>query len=385
LQINRIVCHLSSPKQIDIVYIKGFSMLEFLTDWYKTRFSDPQAITLMFIIIGIGLALYFGAGLLAPLLVALVLAFLLEWPVAQMSRLRISRTAAATIVLVVFLSLMLILMLGLVPSIWRQGVSLVTDLPSMIDKGMLIVREFSADYPKFVSASQLDSMMEEINKMLDTQHIIDLGKQILGYSASLLVLMVYAILVPLLVFFFLKDKDLLLRGSKRFFPTNRGLARKVWFEMDQQIFNYIRGKVIEIVIVGVASYIFFAIMGLRYSTLLGVLTGLSVLIPYVGATLVTLPIALVAFFQWGFSAEFGYLILGYGIIQALDGNVLVPLLFSDAVDLHPVVIIAAVLVFGGLWGVWGVFFAIPLASLVKAVINAWPNNQQQRRVKFDSE
>ncbi|AZG73593.1 AI-2E family transporter [Shewanella livingstonensis] len=360
-------------------------MLEFLTDWYKTRFSDPQAITLMFIIIGIGLALYFGSGLLAPLLVALVLAFLLEWPVAQMSRLGISRTMAASIVLVVFLGLMIILMFGLVPSIWRQGVSLVTDLPSMIDKGMLIVREFSADYPQFVSAPQLDSMMEEINKMLDTQHLIDLGKQILGYSASLLVLMVYAILVPLLVFFFLKDKAFLLNGSKRFFPTNRGLARKVWFEMDQQIFNYIRGKVIEIVIVGVASYIFFAIMGLRYSALLGVLTGLSVLIPYVGATLVTLPIALVAFFQWGFSAEFGYLMLGYGIIQALDGNVLVPLLFSDAVDLHPVVIIAAVLVFGGLWGVWGVFFAIPLASLVKAVINAWPNNQEQQQIKFDSE
>ena len=64
--------------------------------------------------------------------------------------------------------------------------------------------------------------------------------------------------------------------------------------------------------------------------------------------------------------------LGYGIIQALDGNLLVPILFSDAVDLHPVFIIAAVLVFGGLWGVWGVFFAIPLASLVKAVLNAWP-------------
>ena len=359
-------------------------MLAFLTEWYKTRFSDPQAITLMFIIIGIGLALYFGAGLLAPLLVALVLAFLLEWPVAQMSRLGISRTAAATIVLVVFLGLMLILLLGLVPSIWRQGVSLVTDLPTMIDKGMLIVREFSADYPQFVSASQLDSMMEEVNKMLDTQHLLDLGKQLLGYSASLLVLMVYAILVPLLVFFFLKDKDQLLSGSKRFFPSNRDLARTVWFEMDQQIFNYIRGKVIEIVIVGVVSYIFFAVMGLRYSALLGVLTGLSVLIPYVGATLVTLPIALVAFFQWGFSAEFGYLMLGYGIIQALDGNVLVPLLFSDAVDLHPVVIIAAVLVFGGLWGVWGVFFAIPLASLVKAVINAWPNASSPK-VALDNE
>jgi putative permease len=82
-------------------------------------------------------------------------------------------------------------------------------------------------------------------------------------------------------------------------------------------------------------------------------------------------VALVGLFQWGFSAEFGYLMLAYGIIQALDGNVLVPLLFSEAVDLNPVYIIIAVLFFGGLFGFWGVFFAIPLASLVKATIKAW--------------
>jgi putative permease len=63
--------------------------------------------------------------------------------------------------------------------------------------------------------------------------------------------------------------------------------------------------------------------------------------------------------------------LAYGIIQALDGNIIVPLLFSEAVNLHPVTIIIAVIFFGGLWGFWGVFFAIPLATLVKAVINAW--------------
>ena len=60
------------------------------------------------------------------------------------------------------------------------------------------------------------------------------------------------------------------------------------------------------------------------------------------------------------------------MIQALDGNVLVPLLFSEAVNMHPVAIIAAVLVFGGIWGMWGVFFAIPLATLVKAILYAWP-------------
>ncbi|MGI2854111.1 AI-2E family transporter [Shewanella algae] len=348
-------------------------MFSYLSRWYQARFSDPQALTLLFILLGIALTIYFAGGLLMPLLVALVLAFLLEWPVAQMARIGVSRTAAASLVLVLFIGLMILLSFGLIPSIWRQGAALLSDLPNMLDKGIILLQEQAQQYPQFISTDQLDTMVSELKKLLDTQHLLDIATQLLGYSASLLVLMVYVILVPLLVFFFLKDKDELIRGSKRFFPSNRELARKVWFEMNQQIFNYIRGKVIEIVIVGVVSYVFFALMDLRYAALLGVLTGLSVLIPYVGATLVTLPIALVAFFQWGVSPEFGYLMLGYGIIQALDGNLLVPLLFSDAVDLHPVIIIAAVLVFGGLWGVWGVFFAIPLASLVKAVLNAWPN------------
>ncbi len=95
---------------------------------------------------------------------------------------------------------------------------------------------------------------------------------------------------------------------------------------------------------------------------------------WIGAFAVTLPVAMVGLFQWGLSPQFGYLILAYGIIQVIDGNVLVPILFSEAVNLHPLAIIVAVLVFGGLWGFWGVFFAIPLATLVKAVMNAWPHH-----------
>lgn len=359
-------------------------MFTVFSRWYQERFSDPQAVTLMAILVGLTLMIYFAGGLLAPLLVSLVLAFLLEWPVAQMLKVGINRTTGASLVLILFFGVVVLLIFGLIPSVWRQGVSLMTDLPSMIDQGLQMLQTLINQYPQFVNPEQLNLMTAELKKMLDTQHVLDIAKQLIGYSASLLVLMVYAILVPLLVFFFLKDKDQLIQGSKRFFPANRQLAGQVWLEVHQQIFNYIRGKVIEIVVIGVVAYIFFALMGLRYSALLGVLTGLSVLIPYVGATLVTLPITLVAFFQWGFSSEFGYLLLGYGIIQALDGNVLVPILFSDAVDLHPVIIIAAVLVFGGLWGVWGVFFAIPLASLVKAVINAWPKTPVEVVISADA-
>jgi len=117
-------------------------------------------------------------------------------------------------------------------------------------------------------------------------------------------------------------------------------------------------------------------MGLNYSLLLSFLVGLSVIIPYVGAIAVTVPIALIGFIQWGFVPKLGYMLIAYQIIQILDGNVLVPLLFSEVVNLHPLAIITAVLFFGGLFGLWGVFFAIPLATLVQAVLNAWPKARE---------
>ncbi len=142
--------------------------------------------------------------------------------------------------------------------------------------------------------------------------------------------------------------------------------------MNQKIGAYVRGRVIEIIIVSIVAVIAFALLGLQYAFLLGVLLGLSVIVPYIGAIVVTIPIAIVGLMQWGLSAHFAYLMIVYAIIITLDGNLLVPLLFSEAMDLHPIVIILSVLVFGGIWGFWGIFFAIPLATLVKTVLNAWP-------------
>ena len=117
---------------------------------------------------------------------------------------------------------------------------------------------------------------------------------------------------------------------------------------------------------------------LNYALLLSVLTGLSVIVPYIGATVVTVPVAAVAYVQWGVGSEFYTVMIAYLTLQFIDGNVLVPVIFSEANDLHPVAIIAAVLVFGGIWGLAGVFFAIPLATLIKAIINAWPSRVQAK-------
>ena len=255
-------------------------MITLLSSWYKDRFSDPQAVTLLLILVGVFLVLYFAAGILAPLLVALILAFLLDWPVTQMERIGLNRSTGASIVLFMFVGLVLMIVLGIIPSVWRQGGSLVTELPNMLDKGLMFTQDLAVKHPEYISTDQVNNLIGELKALVDTEHLLGFTKQLIGYSASLLALMVYAILVPLMVFFFLKDKESLLRGSKRFFPSNRQLAGQVWAEMHQQIFNYIRGKVIELFAVGIVTYVFFAFMDLQYAALLGVLTGLSVLIPF---------------------------------------------------------------------------------------------------------
>ncbi len=347
-------------------------MFEMISSWYKRRFSDPHAVSLVAILLFGFITIYFFGDLIAPLLVAIVLAYLLEWPVVHLTRFGVPRTLAVIFVIVGFSSLMLVAVFGLVPTIWQQVGNLINDIPTMYVGLQGFIAELPQRYPELENFQIVESIVTNAKNQ-----VIGMGETVLKGSlaslVSLATLAVYLILVPLLVFFLLKDKQEMIRMASGILPRNRRLANKVWLEMNEQISNYIRGKVMEILIVGGVSYITFAILDLRYSVLLAVAVGFSVLIPYIGAAAVTVPVAMVGLFQWGLTPQFYWLLLAYGIIQALDGNVLVPVLFSEAVNLHPVAIIVAVLVFGGLWGFWGVFFAIPLATLVKAVWHALPS------------
>ncbi|ORM62994.1 AI-2E family transporter [Pantoea rodasii] len=346
-------------------------MLVLLFQWYKRRFSDPEAIGLLVILLMAFCILFFFSGLLAPLLVALVLAYLLEWPTVRLQRLGCSRTCATSMVLIVFAGILLVMVLIVAPVAWQQGINLLRDLPNMLNKLYVYAAGLPKRFPALVDAGIIDIIVENLRSRLT-----GLGESLVKYSLASLVglmtLMIYLVLVPLMVFFLLKDKEQMLNAVRRVLPRNRGLAGVVWQEMNQQITNYIRGKVLEMVAVGFVTWIAFLVLGLNYALLLAVLVGISVLIPYIGAMVVTIPVIGVGLFQWGLGSDFWTMFIVYLVVQALDGNVLVPILFSEAVNLHPLVIILSVVIFGGMWGFWGVFFAIPLATLIKAVVRAWP-------------
>lgn len=351
--------------------------MEPLKDWLKRSFSDPQVVMLgLFLFIGFAVIIGLGKWL-APMFASIVIAYLLEAIVSRLQKAGFPRLLAVVIVFLLFITVLIFLTFGLVPIVIRQLTSLVQQFPSYITQGQELLKQLPQAYPQMISEEQIEIIISQVG-----QEMAVWGQQALSWSlasvASVIGLVVYLVLVPVLVFFLLKDKELMTGWVSSHLPRERTLVDRVWVESEAQVANYVRGKVTEIFIVGSVTYITFIILGLQYAALLATIVGFSVLVPYVGAAVATIPIALIAFFQFGWGWDFGQVIIAYAIIQALDGNLLVPLLFSEVVNLHPVAIILAILIFGGLWGFWGIFFAIPLATLVKAVLNAWPRKQPEQ-------
>lgn len=344
--------------------------------WLKIYFSDPQAITLFaLLVIGFGVIVFLG-DLLAPVLASIVVAYLLEGIIRVLERHGLKRLGAVLIVYSAFLASLLLLLFGLVPLLSAQTTTLMNNLPEMIAGGQQMLMQLPERYPAFITQEQIADIMASLRT-----NVAALGHNLVSISLStltgLFTVVLYVVLLPVLVFFLLKDKRLIINWLGKLLPQDHTLAKQIWQEMDRQLGNYVRGKFIEILIVGVVAYAVFALMGLHYALLLAVLVGLSVIVPYIGAIAVTVPVVLIAFFQWGWSSEFIWLVTAYLVLQALDGNLLVPWLFSEAVNIHPVAIITAILIFGGIWGFWGMFFAIPLATLVKALIDAWPRVREE--------
>ena len=349
-------------------------ILQGISSWFVRNFSDPEALGLFFTLLFIFLLIEFFGRCLLPVVISIVLAYLFAAPVRCLERWRFPHWAAVIVVYFFFLGIFFLALLGLLPLMWKQFVSMIHEFPRAVTKGQIWMTEFMYRYPKLFPTDPIANLAVYLN-----QQSARIGQFIVSFSLAsipgIIETILYLVLVPLLVFFFLKDERNISNWLSCFLPEQRGLIRIVWYEMNQKISAYVRGRVIEIIIVSIVSVITFTLLGLQYSFLLGVLLGLSVIVPYIGAIVVIIPVAIVGLMQWGLSAYFAYLMIVYVVIITLDGNLLVPLLFSEVMDLHPIVIILSVLIFGGIWGFWGVFFSIPLATLVRVVLNAWPKTQ----------
>jgi putative permease len=339
-----------------------FSQLyrQYSTAEYRVFFS------VMLIIVAV---LSLWTDVLMPVLVALTLAYLLEKPVQWLVRLRLQRSIAVSLMLTLLILALVLVTLALLPVITQQSQTLVSESPQILSRARHYLQGLPQMIPGVITESQIQNFILKIESSMLVMADAVIATSWSGVT-GLARILVFFILVPMMVLFMLNDKQFLLKQITEILPAERRILRQWWQELNGQIMGYIRGKLLELFLVGAATYVLFVFFDLQYALLLALLVGCSVLIPYIGIFVVTVPVVLVAFSQFGATPATGYLLLAYAIIQAIDAYILVPLLFAEVVDLHPLYIIIAVLFFGGVLGFWGIFFAIPLASMVKATYHA---------------
>ena len=335
-------------------------------------FNEETIFFSLFLLVTFLLLLFFG-GVLLPILISLVIAFLLNGLVQLLENMRFPRWLSLTTSLIIFFSLYTSLFL-ILPSIGSQINSLIQSLPNIVESLQQVLSNLANSYPEFFSEEEIPNIIVNLSSQINNLLSQALG-QIAGTISFAFNAVIYAILIPLMVFFFVKDKETLLPLISFFAPEKKGLMDSIFLEMNEQLYNYVTGKLIEIFIVSSVSLLVFSLLYIPYAFLLALLVGLSVLIPFFGAILVTFPVVLIGLYEFGISTEFYWLLGLYLLIQVLDGNILVPFLFSARNKLHPVVIVISVLFFGGIWGFWGLLFAIPLATFIKAIINSWPQKE----------
>ena len=341
------------------------TMLQKLNAWLESVFHNSDVNKLLAVGATAALFLWFFTDEITPLFGGALVAYLLEGEVQRLERHGWSRTAAAGTA-VVLAAAVFVVFVSMLPLLALQLRGFAGELPSLLTLAGAAGAALSPYLPaEFVSPTEAE-LKEALNDFaaLTGKFLLDRS---FGFAANVFSLFLYLVLLPLLVFFLLKDKAMIMATIRQYAPSSP-IFGELWASVDEQFGSYVRGKFIEAGIIGSLSWLAFHFWDLNYAFSLAALIGLSVFVPFVGAIAVTFPVLLVAYAQFGGEPAFFWVVGLYAVIQIFDGQVLVPLLFSEVVKLHPVAIFAAIIFFGGLWGVWGVFFAIPLASLIKSVL-----------------
>jgi len=227
-----------------------------ISNWFRRQLANPQVVTLSLALLSLSIALYLFGDMLAPVLAAIVIAYLLQGVIGRLTNIGLPHLPSVIIVFVSFIAFVSLMLFGLLPPLVRQLTRLVGQVPQILDRAQVLLLELPKRYPNFVTEQQIQDFISTLGT-----EFIRMGQPVLSFSMSSLValitIIVYVVLVPLLVFFMVRDKDRIMQWMADFLPSERELTSDVWQEVDGQLGNYVRGKFWEILIVGVVTFIVF--------------------------------------------------------------------------------------------------------------------------------
>ncbi|HST62089.1 MAG TPA: AI-2E family transporter, partial [Longimicrobium sp.] len=322
--------------------------------------------------------------LLAPFVLALVLAYVMHPMVARMERRGISRTVATFILALPALAVLALLIFLGIPALSAQIAEFIQSAPALVQTATLRMEAWQAqlqsrDLP-WLDESMVLERMRSIQPdavmawLQQRQAAIGRGiwSGVLGVGKGLgaiLTLLSYVFLTPILIFYLLRDWRSIERRLGELVPGPYR-DRVVGFasEYDRLLARYFRGQVLAASIVGVLTWLGFLIAGFPYALLLGVVAGVFNIIPYMGLVASLVPALIIAIFSASPLLSLLKILIVFAVVQVLDGSVIGPRVVGEAVGLHPVWVLLALAVSGYFFGFVGLLIAVPLAVLVKLLL-----------------
>lgn len=318
-------------------------------------------VTAIFFLVLIGWLLYSLSTIITIIIISSLLAYILD-PIASYIEARgLSRGNATIIIFLVFFVTIGLIGMALLPGLFSELFTLQYSLnledPTSISESM----------EKFIQKNLSFINVENLNIEDKVKNAIALfTDQIFALLANLVSIISVIVIIPFVVFFLLKDGRKMKKSFIHLIPNRYfEMTLNVLHKIDQQLGWYLRGQFTEALVVGVLSVLALWLLDVQYFTIIGVFAGLANLIPYVGPVAGAVPAIIISIVNGSEPIRILYIVIAFAIVQLIDNIIIQPVVLSKSVNLHPLIIVFAVLIGGQFFGVLGMVLAVPTAGIIK--------------------
>lgn len=300
-------------------------------------------------------------AVLTPILISAFLAYLL-YPIVQFLHQFMPRWLAILILYVVIFGGIFFAVYRAYPIFVRQLEELISNLPALMETYQDWIYNLyiqTASFPEAVH-DQMDATFTTIENKL-----VNILKNVIYSFAAITDLIVIAAVIPILVFYFLKDYPKMEASFTAIVKEKQKFSAYL-DRIDYSLGGYLRGQLIVCLFVGIISTLFLWFIKMKYPLILGIFMGLTNIIPYFGPILGAIPAVIIAF---TISSKKVVFVIGMVVIvQLLESNFLSPYIVGKSLHVHPILIIFALLIGAEAFGILGMILAVPVLTIAKVFI-----------------
>ncbi|MGL4606814.1 MAG: AI-2E family transporter [Eubacteriaceae bacterium] len=325
------------------------------------------------------------AGMFSPFLFAIVLAYLLNPLVGIFEKRGLNRAVSVLVVFILVIAVVIGAFMSFIPSLINSIAGMINNIPNFINQ----LQSYSSDISQYVGEISKSQIAKYINFEAAISNFVkgfgailqEMSNAIIQNSGQLMNL----IIVPLVTAFLLIDKEFFVNGLMYLVPLKfRSNILKMCCDVDLVIGGFIKGQGLTSLIAGILTGAAAFFMGIPYASIIGLVAGITTMIPFFGPAIGTVIIVVLVLFTKPLMIL--PVLIAVGIIQVACGNFLAPALMSGNVGLHPVFIIFSIFFFGALFGGVGMIMAVPITGTIKVIaeyiIGAFASNDNESAIEI---